>query len=182
MHDCRTNGGHFFVHRPQGHAFRCRRCSERFADSWSPTSTSPSSPSSPATPTAATTEQRKHPWRCIIERCEYVACDPCSSILMEELAAGGEGGGGGVGGADEKVAVGEEWGERERGGGGGMEAMEVDEEEEGDGEGEGGEGGEGARYVVSAVVCRTARQAAAEAAMKRAYVKRAPVRHGGRGE
>ncbi|KAH0606020.1 uncharacterized protein H6S33_004477 [Morchella sextelata] len=160
MHDCRTNGGHFFVHRPQGHAFRCRRCSERFVNSWSPTTTS----------TSSAGPRQKHPWRCIIERCEYVACDPCSSILMEELAAGGDG----AEKVDEKVkgekggkGVGEgEGAEKEKEG-----VMEVDDEEE---EGEGG--------YEPAVVCRTARQAAAEAAMKRAYVKRAPVRHGGRVE
>lgn len=67
MHDCRSQGGHFFVYRPQNHPFRCRRCTERFVSSY--------------------TDQRlKHPWKCLIERCEYVACGPCSDILAGELA------------------------------------------------------------------------------------------------
>lgn len=67
MHDCRSQGGHFFVYKPQDHPFRCRRCTERFVSSF-------------------TDLRLKHPWKCLIERCEYVACDPCSDILAEELA------------------------------------------------------------------------------------------------
>ncbi|KAH8145048.1 uncharacterized protein LAJ45_10959 [Morchella importuna] len=161
MHDCRTNGGHFFVHRPQGHAFRCRRCSERFANSWSSTST--------PTSASASAPRRKHPWRCLIERCEYVACDPCSSILMEELASDREEVEGKVVEVGKVVGEGEK--EEKMGEEAGMEVMEVDDEEE----------GEGGYEVPAMVSCRTARQAAAEAAIKRANVKRAPVRHGGRG-
>lgn len=67
MHDCRSQGGHFFVYKPQDHPFRCRRCTERFVSSF-------------------TDLRLKHPWKCLIERCEYVACDPCSDILADELA------------------------------------------------------------------------------------------------
>lgn len=67
MHDCRSQGGHFFVYKPQDHPFRCRRCTERFVSSF-------------------TDPRLKHPWKCLIERCEYVACDPCSDILADELS------------------------------------------------------------------------------------------------
>lgn len=70
MHDCRNHGGHFFIHKPQGHPFRCRRCTERF-------------------PSSYTDRKLRQPWKCLIERCEYIACDPCSDILAEELALSG---------------------------------------------------------------------------------------------
>lgn len=67
MHDCRKQGGHFFVYKPQGYAFQCCRCNEPFASSY-------------------TNDKLRHPWKCLLERCGYVACDPCSDILAEELA------------------------------------------------------------------------------------------------
>lgn len=67
MHDCRKQGGHFFVYKPQGHGFQCCRCNEPFASSY-------------------TDDKLRHPWKCLLERCGYIACDPCSDILAEELA------------------------------------------------------------------------------------------------
>ncbi|KAG0133648.1 hypothetical protein HOY82DRAFT_257841 [Tuber indicum] len=57
MYDCRTQGGHFFVSQPSLLARHCNHCSKSMS----------------------------HPYRCILEKCGYLACEYCSTSINANL-------------------------------------------------------------------------------------------------
>ncbi|KAL7272071.1 hypothetical protein RUND412_005141 [Rhizina undulata] len=71
MYDCRTQGGHYFLHTPQLASFTCRRCKSTFPNYNPRVSSSYTEP--------------KMPWRCILENCGFIACMSCVDALQLEL-------------------------------------------------------------------------------------------------
>ncbi|CUS11427.1 unnamed protein product [Tuber aestivum] len=57
MYDCRTQGGHFFVFQPSLLNRYCNHCSKTMS----------------------------HPYRCILEKCGYLACESCSVRINTNL-------------------------------------------------------------------------------------------------
>ncbi|PWW73090.1 hypothetical protein C7212DRAFT_354059 [Tuber magnatum] len=57
MYDCRTQGGHFFVSQPSFLSRHCNHCSKTMS----------------------------HPYRCILEKCGYLACESCSTSINANL-------------------------------------------------------------------------------------------------
>ncbi|RPA93475.1 hypothetical protein L873DRAFT_56640 [Choiromyces venosus 120613-1] len=57
MYDCRTQGGHFFVFQSSLPTLPCNHCSK-------------------------TTSR---PYRCILEKCGYLACEPCATSINASL-------------------------------------------------------------------------------------------------
>ncbi|KAA8898966.1 hypothetical protein FN846DRAFT_194420 [Sphaerosporella brunnea] len=89
MYECKSSGGHFFVHSPHLRSFICHRCREPF------TNYNPPIPRTKAAKqwyselygslATADADREKAPWRCIVEACAFTTCGPCSDVTQGEL-------------------------------------------------------------------------------------------------
>jgi len=83
MHECKTSGGHFFLHSPQIRSFICHRCHTPFTNY---------NPPVPRTSSARQwyvglldKDRPKAPWRCIVETCVFTVCQPCVDYIQRVL-------------------------------------------------------------------------------------------------
>ncbi|KAF8250831.1 hypothetical protein K440DRAFT_616445 [Wilcoxina mikolae CBS 423.85] len=83
MHECKSSGGHFFLHSPQIRSFICHRCHTPFTNY---------NPPVPRTNSARQwyvglldKDRPKAPWRCIVETCVFTVCQPCSEYVQKVL-------------------------------------------------------------------------------------------------
>ena len=85
MHDCKTMGGHYFVHAPQMRSFNCQRCRASFANYNPPQARTRAAQQWYGDLLNVDTDRAKAPWRCIVESCAFVVCEPCSTHVQTEL-------------------------------------------------------------------------------------------------
>ncbi|KAI5848120.1 hypothetical protein BZA05DRAFT_120231 [Tricharina praecox] len=85
MFDCKTTGGHFFVHAPQMRSFNCQRCRTSFPNYNPPLPRTRAAQQWYGALSPGEPDRVKAPWRCIVESCAFIVCEPCSAYAQLEL-------------------------------------------------------------------------------------------------